>query len=372
MGTRYRWGNIMIESFTLFGGLLALLSIFMEVRHKNIVFWVFTLSLIVFDGLRWQMGTDWISYSEYFEAATDVNLYAGFELGFRIYTTLIRNITDNYSIYLLITTAIIYIGIFYTVFRIANYSFISLFFLAGTIPWYSGSLRQMMASVFFCLALKASIEKKFIHFVLFIMGGLMFHTTIIVFIPMYWLYGMSLSVFFVLSIVMAVLSVFSRSLIFTLDTLANLVYFSKDFTSRIGGTLESSNPLLGFGRKFFTIVGLWGFSFMAKTSPKMDWMLWQKIKFVLSLASLSIILYYIGTYHIDFVSSRLDIYVSILSTAVLIGLLEKSFTNRGDKLLLFLFVVVLVGIFYARLEFMDLFHPYSSLFYNFNLNRELY
>jgi EpsG family len=372
MGTLYRCGNIMIESFTIFGGLLALLSIFREVKHKNIVFWVFTLSLIVFDGLRWQMGTDWFSYSEYFKVAEDVNMYGGFELGFRVYTTLIRNFTDNYSIYLLITTAIIYIGIFYTVFRMTNYSFISLFYLAGTIPWYSGSLRQMMASVFFVLALKATIEKNFIRFVLLMLGGLMFHTTLLVFFPMYFLYGMQLGYLVLVFIFLTVLAVFSRSLIYALDWLASLISYSKDFVSRLGGTLEFSNPLLGFSRKFLTIGGLWGFSFMATTSPRMDWLLWQKIKFVLSLSSLSLIFYYIGTYHIDFVSSRLDIYASILSTSVLIGLLEKSFTNRGNKLLLYLFVVALLSVFYARLEFMDLFHPYSSLFYNYNLNRALY
>lgn len=362
----------MIEFFTLLGGLLAFMFIFRELRHKNVVFWAFILSLIVFDGLRWQMGTDWFSYSEYFKVATDVISHGGFEIGFRIYTTLIRNFTDNYSLYLLITTATIYIGIFYTVFKITNYSFVSIFYLTGTIPWYSGSLRQMMASVFFCLALKASIEKKFKRFVLLMISGAMFHSTIIVFFPMYWLYGMSLSAFFVLFIILVAGAVFSRNLIYSLDELSRLMLYSKDFVSRVGGTLEFSNPLLGFGRKIFSIAGLWGFSFMAKTSPKMDLMLWQKIRFFLSLSSLSIILYYIGTYHIDYVSSRLDIYVSILSTAVLIGLLETSFTKRTHKLLLFIFVLTMLGVFYARLEFMDLFHPYSSLFYNFNLNRALY
>ena len=362
----------MIETFTLFSGFLALLSIFREIRHKNLVFWVFTLSLIVFDGLRWQMGTDWFSYSEYFKVAENVNLYGGFELGFRIYTSLIRNVTNNYSIYLLITTAIIYIGIFYTVFSITNYSFISIFYLAGTIPWYSGSLRQMMASVFFTFALKATIEKKFIHFVLFIMGGLMFHVTILTFSPMYFIYGMQLIYFLLLFIILAVLAVFSGNLIYVLDLLLGLISYNKEFVGRIGGTLEFSNPLLGFCRKFITIGGFWFFSFMATTSTRTDWLQWQKIKFVFSLSSLSIIFYYVGTYHIDFVSSRLDIYASILSSSVLIGLLEKSFTNRVNKLLLYLFVVTLVTIFYARLEFMDLFHPYSSLFYNYDLNRLLY
>lgn len=58
--------------------------------------------------------------------------------------------------------------------------------------------------------------------------------------------------------------------------------------------------------------------------------------------------------------------------SVLIGLLDKSFNTKGNRLFLFFFVASLVGVFYYRLEFMDLFHPYSSIFYNYDLHRDLY
>jgi len=361
-----------IETFTLLSAFIALLSIFKEIKHKNTVFWSFTVLLIIFDGLRWEMGTDWHSYYTYFSVATDLNVYGGFEFGYRLYTTLIRSVTDNYSIYLLVTTAIIYVGIFYTVFKVTNHSFISMFYLAGTIPWYSGSLRQMMACVFFTLALKACIEKKFTYFLLLMIFGLAFHTTIIVFIPMYWLYGMSSSLFLLLFIALAVLSIFSRNLIYLLDVLANFFSFNKSFLSRLGGTLDTSNPLLGFCRKFLTIGGFIGFSLIANTSPLINRLQWKTIKFTLSLVSLSVILYYIGTYHINYVSSRVDIYISIISASVLIGVLDKAFTKRGNRLLLYFFVTALLGVFYYRLGLMDLFHPYTSLFYNNDFKRDLH
>lgn len=358
----------MIESFILISGAIAFFSVLKELKSKKNIFWSFTLLLVLFDGLRWEMGTDWPSYFAYFSVA-DSYKQPGFEPGFLLYTSLIRNITENYSIYLLITTAIIYIGIFYTVFKMTNYSFISLFYLVGTIPWYSGSLRQMMASVFFVLALKASIDRKLINFIVLMVIGLMFHTTILVFFPIYWLYGMSSITFILLFIAIAVLSFFSKNLIQLLDGIANYYSFNKSFSERIGGTLEFSNPVLGFLRKIFTLTGIIFFSLAAKKTWSMNEIHWRKIKFTLMLSSLSIILYYIGTYEISHVSSRLDIYLSIISTSVLIGLLDKSFNTKKNRMLLFFFVLALVGVFYYRLEFMDLFHPYSSIFYNYDLHR---
>lgn len=361
----------LFESFTVLGGAIAFLSVLKEINSKKLIFWSFTLLLVFFDGLRWEMGTDWVNYYTSFSVA-DLSSTPGFEPGFQMYTSLIRNITDNYSVYLLLTTAFIYIGIFYNVFKMTNYSFMSLFYLAGTITWYAGSLRQMMASVFFTLALKASMDKKLIYFVVFMIVGLMFHTTIIAFFPMYWLYGMSSTVFILLFVALALLSYFSRHLISILDTLVSYYSFDRSYSSRIGGALEASNPVQGFLRKIYTITGFVVFSLAAKTSWGVDELQWRKIQFLVMLVSLSIILYYIGTYEITYVSSRLDIYVSIISASVLIGLLDRSFNTKGNRLLLFCFVVSLVGVFYYRLEFMDLFHPYSSVFYNYDLHRDLY
>lgn len=361
----------MIEFFTIISGFIALLSVMTKVKRSELIFWSFILSLILFDGLRWEMGTDWGNYYKHFSVA-NVYIQPGFELGFIIYAYLIRSFTDNYSIYLFITTAFIYIGIFHTVFKMTNHSFLSLFFLTGHLPWYSGSLRQMMACVFFTLALKASMEKKLIKFLVLVTIGTTFHTTMIVFFPIYWLYGLPWTVLVGIFAVLTVLSVFSRNLIYVLDEILSYVSFKRSYMERLGGTLELSNPLLGFMRKISTITGLISFSLMAKTSRRMDKLQWEKVKFTAWLASLSLIFYYIGTYHITHVSSRLDIYTSIISTAVLIGLLDKSFKTFGNRMVLYFFVVLLVGVFYSRLLRLDLFHPYSSIFYNYDLNRKLF
>ena len=361
----------MIETFTIIAGLLALISVLRPFKHPKTVFWAFTIALILFDGMRWEMGTDWRTYFAYFAAANE-RAQSGFEPGFLLYTSTVRGLTDSYSAYLLLTTAIIYSGIFYSIFRMTQYSFFALFYLAGMLPWYSGSLRQMLATVFFTFAFKAAADRKLVRFIVFILVGTSFHTTALVFLPMYWLVGISWSTFAAVFVVLSLLTVAARNLIALLEVIVATAGFEKSFTNRLGGTLDLSNPLFGFLRKILTIAGFAAFVLTARTSPKVSSAAWQRISFAMMLVTLSIILYYLGTYSITYASSRLDIYVSIISGGALVGLLDTSLEKRENRILLLLLVASLVFVFYSRLEEMSLFHPYSSVFFNADLHRDLY
>ena len=95
----------MIESFTLVTGFFAFISILSKTPLTTRVklSWVIISLLIIFDGLRWEMGTDWEAYYSHF-SVVKYQSRSNFELGFIWYPRLIRNITGNYSIYLFITT----------------------------------------------------------------------------------------------------------------------------------------------------------------------------------------------------------------------------------------------------------------------------
>ena len=378
----------MIETFTILGGAIALLSIFKNGSARKF-FWPFVLLLVVFDGLRWEMGVDWVTHYDWFYMPaggtrpwadgpglgdwTDIGskLLPGVEIGFNQYVVLMRELTDNYSVFLFITTAIFYIGIFHTVFVMTDRSLFPMFYLAGTLPWYSGSLRQLIAVMFFTFALKATIDRKLIRFLVLITSAVLFHTTAVVFVPMYFLYGVSTAFYLVIFGALFVVAAFAPTLVPILDMVVNFLGQGRSFAGRLNPPIEDSSPFLGFARKVLTVACFMGFSGAVGRSKKIDGKQWNDVRFTLMLVGLSIIFYYIGTYHINYVSSRMNIYSVILSGAVLIGLLDRGFTSKRSKLLLFVFVVFLLGVFYSRLQFMDLFHPYSSLFYNYDLIRGL-
>jgi hypothetical protein len=364
----------MIELFTIASAIISFLSIIGIIKSRVLIFWLLVILLLIFDGLRWEMGTDWNNYYDIFMLAdtyVEMGKPPGFEYGYIYYNSLIRFFTDNYSYFLFITTAFIYIGIFFAVAKITNYSLLSLFYLFSTLPWYSGSLRQMMASVFFVFAIKAVIDRKIYVFFACIIAGVFFHNSIIVFIPIYFLYGLSATILIFIYGFLVLISVYSRQLIYILDYLLSF-YTDRTYSHRIGGTLAQSSPVLGMTRKILTVIGVYFFVHYTIYMKNIDPYYWDKIKFLLFLVFLSPIFYYIGTYHISYVSSRLDIYVGILSLAMLIGVLDTTLKITVNRIFLFFFVIALSAVFYYRLEYMSLFHPYSSIFYNFELHRELF
>jgi hypothetical protein len=139
----------------------------------------------------------------------------------------------------------------------------------------------------------------------------------------------------------------------------------KDFSDRLYGGLKT-NVILGYGRKvllyFFLLL------FLKKNNLIRN----EKIIFLFSVSSLSIILYHFAVNYSPIVASRLDIYTGVFFSGVLIAEISKNIQNKVQKLTLFFVVIIFVLINYSRLEFMDLFHPYSGLFYNYDLNRVLY
>ena len=361
----------MIESFTIISALIAFFSIFFKwsKEMKLTIFWTFIIFLIIFDGLRWEMGTDWPTYYAFFNDILE-KTGSGFEIGFTIYTWTIRNLTDNYSIYLLLTTAIIYIGIFYTIFKISNFSFIALFFLTSYIPWYSGSLRQMMATVFFVLALKYVYSQNLFKFLGTMSIGVLFHSTVLPFFFIYWMFGTSLFTFILLGLGLVLVSSIITVFVAQIDFLINVVS-GRGIASRIGGTLEDSSPVLGLMRKVITISLSFLFLKTATNTELLNNKLeLDKIKFFLYLSLFSLMFYIIGTFFINYISSRLDIFTGIICLAIFLGLIEKHIRSRQHLLYLYVFVVLLSVVFYVRLDYLNLFHPYSSIFYNSDYLRD--
>ncbi len=361
----------MIESFTIFSGVVALLSLIKEINHKLILFWLIILPMALLDGLRWEMGTDWIGYYGYF-IGDNPSLRKIFDPGFVLFTDFIKFFTDNYSVYLLSISLITFVGIFYGVFLITGKNFLAIFYLVGTLPWYMGSLRQMIACVFFVWALKAIVDREPLKYIVLMIIGISFHATLMVFLLTYIIFGISTISYILLYLAILIVIPFTANLMYILQIITNFYGLKRDFLEFIGGAQENANPILGFTRKILTISGLFIFSIIAGSSNQIDYYKWQKIKFFLALSSLSIVFYYIGTYHILHVASRVDLYVSLIATSILIGLIDSSISIKTNRFVFYLFVLSLVVVFYSRLLWMDLFHPYSSIFYNYDLHRELH
>ena len=118
----------MIEIFTIISAIFLPFSFFNSNFKKKelIIVLVLIFGIIFFDGLRWEMGTDWTNYLNNFQKI-QIRWTPGFEFGFQYYTHLISLFTENYSVYLVITSFLFYSGIFYYSYKISGNSFITLF-----------------------------------------------------------------------------------------------------------------------------------------------------------------------------------------------------------------------------------------------------
>ena len=359
----------MIELFTIISGMLVPLSFFnkrFKINKLTIVL-ILIFGIIFFDGLRWEMGTDWLNYLNNFQNI-NIRWTPGMEFGFQFYTQFISSFTENYSVYLLITSFLIYIGIFYNSYKISSNSFITIFLLFATITWYSGGQRQMLACAIFVFSLKYIINRNLIAFLILSFLGLSFHLTFIVLIPFYFLYGMSNRRFFLILSILFVASFFLYPII---EQFANIFKFfnpGKDLTDRFDGGLDT-NPIFGFGRKIITLIPIVYF-YNIRKDIRDD----KKIRFFFHLSFFSLFIYYLGFNYIGILASRLDIYFGIISIAIFLGLIQSKLRSKQNIILLIFFCFFIAIVFYSRLADwgMTLYHPYSSIFYNFDLNRELF
>ena len=63
-------------------------------------FFVITITMLwLFVSLRWETGSDWIAYKRYFDSLNNID---AFELGYVIINYLVREVTENYTVLLLI------------------------------------------------------------------------------------------------------------------------------------------------------------------------------------------------------------------------------------------------------------------------------
>lgn len=362
----------MIEIFISYFGVLALFSLIVSLKpwQKDLLFYIGLVALIVFDGLRWETGTDWQNYHDGF-IDFDGSI-PGFEIGFNIYLGIFRTLTSNYSIFLLVTTAFVYFNILRSIYLLTNRSILSILFVIGFLPWYSGALRQMMALAFFTLGVTQLLSGKKRNFY-FLMGvASTFHLTSLPFIFLPYFHGISIFVvIIILLILIGFVSLFSSYFIL-LNTIFSVLSENKAIDDRLISSVENSNFILGFIRKIINIVVPLYLYLKIRVKVKgLNVKDEKNLAFLINCTLISAFFYVIGTFYIEHVSSRLDIYVGIVLYSILIGYLEGRL-NKNFKYLLFIFVLFLIFVNYSRLQYIDLFHPYKSIFYNNDYIRNLY
>jgi hypothetical protein len=192
------------------------LAEFSQSKENRFFVYLFSCFIIIcLSGLRWNTGTDWLSYYEFFENEENYHL---FEPGYVLINHLFKQIIDNYSFFLLGTSTLILFLFGKAIFNMSPYPIFSMFLLISLVlPFWvrqSFSLAVLFLGFYF---LSQNSKKKYLFLVLI---ASTFHYSALIALPFVFFYNSKLSS---KVIIISLIVAYSNS---QLNLLSNLVdYF---------------------------------------------------------------------------------------------------------------------------------------------------
>lgn len=171
--------------------IIYILQIFFIYNRKKSIFWSFVILFWIMSFVRWEVGTDWESYYNYFVFGSKSGYV--FEKGFEFINIVIRLGTDNYTILLFLLSIPVFLLKYYTIYR---YSHLPILTLLANYSLYRGNIffvRQDIAGAICFFSLKYIIEKRKIKFLILIIIAMLFHKSSVIFIFAYLIYHLNLT-----------------------------------------------------------------------------------------------------------------------------------------------------------------------------------
>jgi len=215
------------------------------------------LIMFAYSVMRTNIGYDYRMYAKGFsvmgaEGFSSI-MYLDWEFGFNIFTKIIYIFTKDVRVYMAIIAAVCLAGPFYVIFRhsknvwLSVLVYINLYFFYCTMNF----LRQSMAISIVLFAYTFLIDRKLWHYTMLILIAAMFHSTVLILLPVYFIINFKPSLRIPLLYAYLVLWVFISSNA-TLDLITEYVhseYRESVFLTRGLGIIHAVIPtiILGFG-----------------------------------------------------------------------------------------------------------------------------
>lgn len=195
----------------IFSFLISLDNKFKEISFSLYIFNF--LSILFLRSLRFETGTDWTPYLEYF-LDQSVN---EFELGFYLFNSFIRAFTDSYTIYLFVFNFIILIltSLAAKKFKINNHFFLLFYFVSLSIF----PIRQHMSGALLFYAISCFNLKEKAKGWLFVMLSILIHYSSLIFLPLLLIFNKKLNKKIVISLIL-----FTSLLYYYFSSLVSIIF----------------------------------------------------------------------------------------------------------------------------------------------------
>lgn len=159
-------------------------------RKLNIWIIVAMASLILVSGFRYKVGTDYGNYIDihYLNLQNDNIAFEG-EFAIAVIMKLIVLVSKNPQMFFMITSVIINVILVMCLIKYADNFPMSMYLYITTFTYYStmNGLRQYIAAMIMFLAFKQLMSRNFIKYLCFVILATIFHTSALIFVPIYFI-----------------------------------------------------------------------------------------------------------------------------------------------------------------------------------------
>ncbi len=336
-------------------------------RIHKILFYLILLVFFLLSSLRWERGTDWMSYYEFYNSISSYSPKSWyFEFGYSYLNYLVKVLFNSYSVLLGILAFLVYSLVGTTIYKYGVYPILSLAI------WFAISIadifltRNTIAISLAIFSIRYIIDRKLVPFLLVLAVAFLFHRSALIFFPAYFIYSLKISrsiLVWGMGIVIVVGLCFSEFVVGHIGGLlgptieSKLQYYLQTGTEETFGSAYSAAIVLLKGavnRSLILIVLL----FWMNNERKEDSVLNGFINFYV----FGLLLFFM-TVPLSPALGRIASYYNIFQLFLFpyILLLGK---DRKNQILLF----ILIGVYFLiRLEgvitnYKDLYVPYKSIF----------
>lgn len=162
--------------------------------HIKLVSHIFSaiafISMFIVSGYRYYVGTDYAVYKQLFlDTYPKMNELPSDEIGYYILNKLVYKISTDYQSIFIVTSLIILLLIFITIYRECNKYELGIYLFITLYHFYSSFnvIRQYIAIAITFYAVKYIFEHKFYKYLIAILLASSFHITAIIMIPVYFI-----------------------------------------------------------------------------------------------------------------------------------------------------------------------------------------
>lgn len=339
---------------------------------KKIFYFILYFVLVFMVGLRWETGTDWNPYLKNFMDTTSyeivlINILFGFEIGYGFFVLLVRLLTDNYTVFLVLHAMVYYFLIFKANRQLSPFPFLSLLLFYASTMGILGSNRQLIALAICMCSLNFVISKKPFKFFLLVFSAFFFHTSALFFM-MYYFFNRDFKKYLILGAVGFAIIIGKSDLPNLLfSTVGNLLGGAAVTKADVYGNITDDNvSLIGLLRRlvFFTLFFV-NYKVITAKFPV--------YRLLFNGFTFGLVIYFLFSSSVPILAGRGGFYFNVMECFLLSSqlLLLKSKKERGFvSILLFLYAVLIF--FQSISEYPDLFIPYKGILINSDYSREIF